>query len=112
MTKYRDFCCYKCGEPMRAATLSDVWDMRVDGKLHAIPVTNIPCNRCPACDVYTIDESSDAVVQYCYWKYVEENKLNTVWHKIGRMCRYVWRRIEWRLFNGVTYWRRKSKMVR
>ena len=111
MAKYRDFSCYRCRKPMLSSTLDDVWEMRVNGKLYDIPVYEVPCSRCPACDIYTIDQTSDAAIQACYWKYVEENKLNTVWHKMGRMCRYVMRRIQWRLFNGVTYWRRKSKMV-
>lgn len=84
---YRPVCCYQCGEPFRAYTFKDVYDMRIDGKIHQVPVYAVPCLRCDACDIAVTDAGSDDAVQWSYRKYLNENGLNTPWLRFRRWLR-------------------------
>jgi hypothetical protein len=100
MAKFKLCPCIYCGEPMLAAAMTDVWEMRIDGVLHSVPVTCIPANRCEKCDIYTVDGTSDEAVLQSYTKYINEHGLNTLWHRLRRAVR---RRIErWQYW----YWNR------
>lgn len=84
---YRPICCYQCGETMRAYTFKDVYDMRIDGKVHRVPVYAVPCLRCDACDLAITDSGSDEAVQWSYKQYINKNGLNTPWLRFRRWCR-------------------------
>ena len=84
---YRPICCYQCGEPFRAYTFKDVYDMRIDGKVHQVPVYAVPCLRCDACDIAVTDAGSDEAVQWSYRKYLNENGLNTPGLRLRRWLR-------------------------
>jgi hypothetical protein len=109
MAKYRFERCYGCGGDMKAAGLTDTWKMRIDGKLHDVPVNNIPCYYCATCDISILGQESDECVMYWQNKYIVDNNLNTPIHRIRRFLRTCWRQIEWYLFNRVAYWRRNLK---
>ncbi len=108
--KIKTVSCPMCGAGMLSAVLNDVWGMRVDGKLHQVPVSNIPCDYCTACDIYLLSGLSDDEVMRSYTAYINAHGLNTRWHKIKRVIRRFFRRLQWRWLNGVTYWRRNTKL--
>jgi len=88
--KYKPVRCYRCGEPFRSYTFSDIWDMRIDGKIHKVPIYAVPCMRCDACDIAVTDGGSDETISWAYKKYIREHGLNTPWL---RACRWVRRRL-------------------
>lgn len=98
--KYKPLTCYQCGETMRSYTFNDVWDMRVDGKLHKVPVLHVPCHRCDACDIAVTDGGSDDSIVWSYQKYLNERGLNTPWL---RLRRFVRRRLL-RQYDRWNYW--------
>lgn len=107
--KYRPVRCYQCGEPFRAYTFSEVWDMRIDGKMYAVPLFAVPCMRCDACDIAVTDAGSDEAIQWAYKKYIRENGLNTPWLRfrrwVRRQCvraydRYSWYRLRFDKWRG------------
>jgi YgiT-type zinc finger domain-containing protein len=110
MAKYRVERCYACGGDMKAAGLTDTWKMRIDGKLHNVPVHDIPCYYCPDCDISVLGQESDECVMYYRNKYIVDNNLNTPIHRIMRFLRYCWRRAEWWMYNRVAYRRRNLHM--
>lgn len=97
--KYKPVCCYRCGEPFRSYTFSDVWDMRIDGVLHKVPIYAVPCMRCDACDIAVTDAGSDEAISWAYKKYIREHGLNTLWLRtcrwIRRRCRIAYDRYNW-----------------
>jgi hypothetical protein len=84
---YKPQQCHRCGGNMGLFTLKDTWKMRVDGVLHDVPVFSIPCQKCLDCGVALLDGTSDETVLWCYNKYLENNGLNTRWHKVQRWFR-------------------------
>ena len=97
--KYKPVRCYQCGETFRTYTFSEVWDMRIDGKMHKVPLFAVPCMRCDACDIAVTDGSSDEAIQWAYKKYIRENGLNTPWLRfrrwVRRQCVRVYYRWNW-----------------
>ena len=97
--KYKPVCCYRCGEPFRTYTFSDVWDMRIDGKIHKVPIYAVPCMRCDACDIAVTDGGSDETISWAYKKYIREHGLNTPWllacRWVRRRCRIAHDRWNW-----------------
>lgn len=87
--KYKPITCYQCGEPFRAYTFNDVWDMQIDGKLHKVPLYSVPCMRCDSCDLAVIDGGSDDQIEWSYKKYIRENGLATPWLLFRRRIRRV-----------------------
>lgn len=103
--KYKPVCCYQCGEPFSAYQFSAIWDMRVDGKLHKVPVYAVPCLYCKPCDLAVTDGGSDEAIAWCYKKYITAAGLNTPYH---RVCRFVRRRVErWQYW----YWNRLPRLL-
>ena len=92
--KYKAIHCYQCGEPMQSGTFTEVWDMRIDNKMHKVPVYAVPCHRCPDCNIDLTDDSSDAVIQHWYVEYLNANNLNTPCLRLRRAVRRLWHRIE------------------
>jgi hypothetical protein len=72
---------------MTAAALDDIWQMRVDGQLHSVPVMRVPVHACLPCETYLLDGSSDEVVLYWYNRYCIANGLHTPWRRLFRWCR-------------------------
>lgn len=94
--QYRPVTCYQCGETMHAYWFNDIWNMRIDGQIHKVPVKHVPCHRCETCDIAVTDGGSDEAVVWSYNKYLKENGLNTPWLRIQRWCRKrVQRWIDW-----------------
>ena len=93
--KYKPVCCYGCGKPFRAYTFSDTWNMRIDGKMYAVPVFAVPCMRCEDCNIAVTDNGSDEATQWAYKKYIRENGLNTPWLRFWRWVR----RRRWRMYD-------------
>lgn len=91
--QYKPVCCYQCGETFRTYTMKDVWDMRIDGVLHKVPVLAVPVMRCDACDLAVVDGSSDDAIMWSYKKYLREQKLNTPWLRFRRGLRRLWFRV-------------------
>lgn len=90
--KYKPVKCYQCGGTMRSYTFNDVWDMRIDGKLHAVPVKCVPCHRCDECDIAVTDGGSDEAIEWSYKRYIKEHGLDTPWHLFRRWLRRKWLR--------------------
>lgn len=105
--KYRVVKCYQCGEPMQAAHFDEIWDMRIGGELHNIPLYSIPCMYCPACEISVVDQSSDEPILACQKKYLDENGLNTPYLRIKRWWLRTKARWECWYWNRVnTSWKR------
>jgi hypothetical protein len=85
--KYKPLTCYQCGDTMKSYSFNDVWDMRIDGKLHRVPVWSVPCHRCDACDIAVIDGNSDDQIMWSYNKYVHDSGLDTPWLLVRRFVR-------------------------
>ena len=98
--KYKPVCCYCCGEPFRAYTFSDVWDMRIDGKMHKVPLYAVPVMRCDKCDIAVTDGGSDEQIAWSYKEYICAHGLNTPWL---RFRRWVRRRVL-RMHHRWDYW--------
>jgi hypothetical protein len=98
--KYKQIKCHRCGEPFTAAQFSEVWDMRVDGVLHKVPLHAIPCMYCTKCDISVVDGCSDEQIMWCYGQYITKNGLNTPRHRVFRWFRRQYLRIQdsWTLF--------------
>jgi hypothetical protein len=64
--------------------------MRLDGKLHAVPVRNVPCQRCINCGNVTLGGDSDEIIMYCTRQYMTANGMNTPYR---RACRWLRRRV-------------------
>ena len=108
MSKYKMIPCHRCDEPMLAATFSDTWNMRVDGKLHQVPLHNVPCFYCKPCDISVVDGSSDEVIQYWYTKYINAKGLNTWRHRLWRVIMRQLRLLESWFYRGPMWqWRRE-----
>jgi hypothetical protein len=86
-SKYRPVRCYRCGEPFRAYTFSEVWDMRIDGKMHNVPLFSVPCMRCDNCDLTVTDGGSDEAIAWARNTYLQKNGLNTPWLRFRRWLR-------------------------
>ena len=97
---YKPDVCYRCGGQMGAFSLKSTWQMRIDGKLHAVDVFAVPCKKCLACDVCVLDGTSDEAVQWCVQQYLDAKGLNTRWHKLRRWFR---RRVQ-RYRDRWNYW--------
>lgn len=82
--KYKPVRCYRCGETFRTYTFNDVWKMRIDGKLHDVPVIAVPCMRCDTCDLSVTDAGSDEAVQWSRQHYMKLHGLNTPWLRFKR----------------------------
>ncbi len=96
---YKPDTCYQCGGQMGLFKLKDTWKMRIDGALHQVPVSSVPCRRCLNCGTTVLDGTSDEMVHYCYVQYCKKNGLYTRWHRLQRwvrrrlwvyQCRYNW----------------------
>ena len=64
--KYKPVCCYGCGKPFLAYTFSDTRNMRIDGKMYAVPVFAVPCMRCDDCNIAVTDGSADEAIEWAY----------------------------------------------
>jgi len=82
--KYKPVCCYGCGKPFLAYTFSDTRNMRIDGKMYAVPVFAVPCMRCDDCNIAVTDGSADEAIEWAYKKYICENRLDTPWLRFKR----------------------------
>lgn len=99
--------CYACGElAMLACTMDDTFKMRVDGKLHDVPVKRVPCTHCGNCGTTLMDDASDAQIQCYYEKYLVENNLNTRWLRFKRYWRRKFLALQCRYeYNVMLFWR-------
>lgn len=97
---YKPIRCYRCDEPFTAAQFSDIWDMRVDGVLHKVPLHAVPCMYCAKCDVSVTDGGSDEQIMWCYKQYITDAGLNTPRHRVFRWFRRQYLRMQdrWVLF--------------
>jgi hypothetical protein len=89
---YKPVCCYQCGETMRSYTFKDVYKMRIDGKIHRVPVLAVPCTRCDACDIAVTSSDSDEAIMWSYNQYIKEHRLDTPWLLFRRWVRRQWLR--------------------
>lgn len=108
--KYKPVCCYRCGATMRTYTFSDVWNMRIDGKLHEVPVVAVPCMRCDDCDLAVTDGGSDDAIQWSYRQYLKKQGLDTPWLRTRRWVRRRLRRISdrWSYFVYKTFYKKED----
>jgi hypothetical protein len=61
--------------------------MRIDGKMHKVPLTAVPVMRCDACDIAVTDGGSDEQIAWSYREYLRANGLNTPWLRFRRWVR-------------------------
>jgi hypothetical protein len=109
---YKPVNCHRCKLPMVACEMSTVYDMRVDGVLHKVPVSSVPCAYCTACDVSVIDQCADEAIQRAYHKYITEAGLNTPYLRIRRWIRRrvlgFWNRIQRDWYRSMRTLRRET----
>lgn len=91
--KYQPVRCWRCGSPYRAYEFSDTWNMRIDGKIHAVPVFAVPCMRCDDCNIAVTDGGSDEMIQWAYNKYLNAHGLNTPRLRVKRWFRRQYLRV-------------------
>jgi len=85
--KHKPVRCYQCDAPMTSWMFNDVWDMRIDNKLHKVPVFAVPCHRCVPCDIEVVDGASDEIIHHWYVEYLNANNLNTPYLRFRRWLR-------------------------
>jgi hypothetical protein len=108
---YKPETCFRCGGQMGLFKLKDTWKMRIDGTLHMVPVFSIPCKRCLQCHTAVMDGTSDEIIGWCLTKYLNENGLNTRWHKVRRWIRrrILCYRDRWNLWVYRTFYKKDER---
>lgn len=84
---YKPETCHRCGGQMGSFSLKDTWKMNIDGVLHNVPVFAIPCRRCLTCNTTILGQDSDEPTLWCLNRYLDQQGLNTRWHKTRRWIR-------------------------
>lgn len=108
---YKPETCIHCGGQMGLFKLKDTWQMRIDGVLHRVPVFSVPCQRCLQCRTTVFDGTSDEIIEWCRMKYLNENGLNTRWHKVRRWIRrrVLCYRDRWNLWLYRTFYNKEKR---
>lgn len=104
--------CPFCGADLCVGEIKrDVWQMRVDGVIHGIPVFNVPVHACKTCNRHLITYESDEALQYWYNQYLHKHGLDTWRHRARRfMARQARMLILW-FYRGPQFRIRNTRNV-